>query len=131
VDLAYRYQGRKYDLTPAAQPREFPRIAYDVPAYGWPAAAGVAVINGQVWDVAADGSIVVPARVLQAVVYEADAVLAGDKFKAVKDAIAAGLSAQSFGGMSESYRADGTTPLLCRFADTRMRFYMLRQGRIL
>lgn len=132
-DLAYRYQGRKWD---ASGVREFPRIAYDGGRAPGPTYPGQpdALVAATVWDWDADADeAIVPVRVKRAVLYEANSILAADRDR-VAAAIHNGLASQSVGSISESYRqmtAGQDTPVLCREADVAARHYRLRSGQLL
>jgi hypothetical protein len=134
VDAAGPYQGRRYDTT-GAQVLEFPRVPYESPGpygrqlvYGATGRTGVA---DQVWDWDdATKTAVVPLNVKRAVVYQADAILAGVRGPAL-DAQQLGIASQSVGSMSKSYRdlrQGGGLPVLCRPAEQLMRKYLLKTG---
>lgn len=113
-DLARRYQGRKYEEDPADQPLEFPRIAYPETVWDWDST---------------DDEAIVPALVKRAVVYEANSILTADRDRIVA-AIHDGLTSQSNGSVSESYRQTASSPL-CAEADSISRRYQLRSGALL
>lgn len=140
VDGAMRYQGRKYDLTQAL---EFPRAAYEtlrdiaglVGANVIPRGLADTVWD---WDDSASAAIV-PLKVKQAVVYQANAILDGTRAGRL-DAQHDGLLQQSVGGLSEQYGKGGAGGIsglgggpspLCRQAAALMVTYRLRQGRVL
>jgi hypothetical protein len=143
VDSVLRYQGRRYA---ADQVLEFPRVAYEssrAMATWWPGgqaggAMGPVVMGNAnlspdtpvIWDWdAATKTAVVPAPVLRAVVWQADAVLNPTRQRRLADQ-AEGLASQSVGSLSESYRP-GTASILCRQAESILSNYRLRSGRIL
>jgi len=117
-DLAYPYQGAKYDPD---QEMEFPRIDGD---------------HIRDWDSTANAAIV-PAAVKRAVLHQADSILDGGRENRLEGQHD-GLASQQVGSMSESYTA-GTTPAgggnaagaLCRRADMIAQRYRLRTGRML
>jgi hypothetical protein len=130
-----RFQGRKYD---PAQRLEFPRVAYDSGAIGFPVPQlrdpRTLTVPDVVWDWDADAkAAVVPAAVKRAVLYEADSIISG-KRDAALDAQQAGLASQSIGSASETYRAPtagaGGALSLCRQAMQLLQQYQLRSGRI-
>lgn len=133
-DLAYRFQGRRFDGTQAL---EFPRVAYDGGREPGATYEGQqqSLVAATIWDWDADaGEAIVPQLVKRAVLYEANSILAADRDR-VLAAIHNGIASQSVGSISESYRqlpaaADGG-PVLCREADLVARRYKLRSGRIL
>ncbi len=113
---AQRWQGGKLD---AAQLRAFPRRPYG---------------DGTRWDRLLVGGVevdAVPFAILQAAVVEADALLAGAA--AARERRQQGLASQSRGPMSESYAAPaaGGIPQLCQRAETFVRRYRLKSGRLL
>lgn len=137
VDSSMRFQGRKYDLD---QTLEFPRAAYETAGQ----IAGLVGANviprglaDTVWDWdEATQAAVVPLRVKQAVVHQANEVLAGTRAGRL-DARHDGLTAQTTGGLSEAYgggglpgRGGGPSPL-CRQAAQLLVPYRIRQGRVL
>lgn len=134
VDAAGPWQGRKYD---AAQVLEFPRVAYETMPGPFPM-AGTRGVADVVWDWdEASRAAVVPLNVKRAVVYQAEAILAGTK-AAQLEAQHGGLASQSVGGMSESYRdpaAGGSVVdgpgVLARQAATLLSRYRLKTGRLL
>lgn len=131
IDLAMRYQGRKWD---DAQENQFPRIARGwLP---WPRVIGSQVPpywieQATIWDWDATAwAPIVPPRVKIACVIEAASILAGDR----SDRLAArhdGVSGQQIGSASESYGGSGPAPVLCRDADVIMRFYRLNSGSLI
>ena len=150
IDAGLRYQGRKYDpdgtITGTVQVREFPRVPYEGSGFGWDV-AGLAqpgsevltagVPTAGVWDWDADTSTaIVPSRVLQAVVHQADSIIAGT-LAASLDAQHAGLAGQTVGPVSETYVRDGgaasnaASSGLCRRAMQLMERYRIRQGKML
>ena len=132
VDAAMPYQGRKFD---PAQALQFPRVAYDSPAAP-PAAAGQpgAPVPEVVWDWdATTNQAVVPRDVKLAVVYQADAVLAGAREPRLSnqhDGVVYALT----GSLAESYKrttGPGVTTGLSRPAWMLVRKYRVKGGRIL
>ncbi|QOV87409.1 DnaT-like ssDNA-binding protein [Humisphaera borealis] len=121
IDSAMSYQGRRYD---ADQPREFPRSFDSDPA----------VTPSRVWDWDDDTqSAVVPASVKRAALYQADAILAGDRelrLSAQHD----GVVYEQTGALAESYKSTsgpGVRSGLCRRAWIVLRRYRLQSGRLL
>jgi len=113
VDIAMRYQGRKYDAT---QEREFPRLADEG--------------SGRIWDVDGDGSPIVPGNVCKAVLYQADSLIEAVREGRIS-AIHDGLVYDQSGGLAESYKqseATGAKTGLCRPAYQLLRKYELRTG---
>jgi len=115
---AVKFQGRKYD---SEQVKHFPRVN--------------CVLDGIVSDWDADtATAVVPLQIKQAELYEAQSILVGELDR-VNAAIAAGLTAQTTGSLSESYRVvpGGANPFESLCADTRRLLtpYRLRTGVIL
>ncbi|MGB7157116.1 MAG: hypothetical protein WBD40_03555 [Tepidisphaeraceae bacterium] len=133
-DTARRYQGRKVD---EAQLLEFPRVASESGAFPHDLYRTSPTIDGRladaIWDWDADaGEAVVPPKVLRAVLFEANSIIAGTRAEAI-DAINRGLTSQSTGRLSESYRAPGDAggiPVLCTDADRISRFYALGSGEV-
>ena len=122
VDLAMRYQGRKYLDT---QEHQFPRIhgdpavqssyPYDLPAGG-----------SEIWDWdSATSTAIVPAYVNLAVLYQADSIIEGAREKRLKD-LHDKITSQSADGLSETF--SGNASRLCRRAYEIMREYKLRSG---
>ena len=121
VDSAMPYQGRKYDID---QHREFPR-AFD--------SDGTAVPS-RVWDWDDDTqSAIVPAGVKRATLYQADAILSGEReprLSAQHD----GVVYEQTGALAESYKStpgSGVPTGLCRRAWVILRRYRLQGGRLL
>src|SRR5687767_10513810 len=106
VDDAMPYQGRKYAED---QPLQFPRVAYES---SQPAGAAEVVWD---WDEAAEQAVA-PRDVLLAVVYQADAILAGTReprLSAQHDGVVYDLT----GTIAESYKqteGPGVMTGLCR-----------------
>ena len=126
VDGAVPYQGRRHA---AGQVLQFPRVAYESDD-----SAGGVGVRESVWDWdAALGKAVVPRDVLRAVVYQADAVLAGTReprLAAQHDGVVYGLT----GTLAESYKrttGPGVTSGLCRPAWMLVRRYRVKGGKIL
>ena len=112
IDSAMRYQGRKYDTL---QEREFPRIE----------GQGSLVQSTQGAD-----TPTIPVPVLTAEVFQADYLLASPNSQR-QQAIADGVSSQSVGGQSESYRPDAKAELLCVEARLLLVRFRLRSGALL
>ena len=119
VDAAMPYQGRVFD---PGQVRQFPRAVPDEPA------------PGGAWDwAAAANAAVVPRDVKLAVLFQADAVLAGTReprLAAQHDGVVYELT----GTLAESYKrttGPGATTGLGRRAWLLMRPYRLRDGKLL
>ena len=127
VDAAMPYQGRPVD---EAQARQFPRVAYEShvgPPY---AVLGADVVWD--WDDVANAAVV-PRDVKLAVLYQADAILAGTReprLSAQHDGVVYELT----GTLAESYKqttGPGVATGLCRRSWVLMRQYRLREGRLL
>ena len=121
IDAAMPFQGRRYD---AGQHREFPR-SFDGDGITTPS---------RVWDWDDDTqSAVVPAGVKRATLYQADAILAGEReprLSAQHD----GVVYEQTGALAESYKATpgpGVPTGLCRRAWVILRRYRLQGGRLL
>lgn len=131
IDASRRWQGRKYDMTAGAQPREFPRVARG--SSGLYPNGSVLNVGDEIWDLDSDSNVIVPLEVRLAEIYEADAIL-GDPGRAERlQAIADGVTSQSNSGMSESYgqmKSDGT-PKLCNEAENLLRRFKLTSGQML
>lgn len=150
IDAAGPWQGRKYgpcfnggsDYVP--QVREFPRVPYpedfSLSAAG---AAGpwglVGQLGGAVWDWDFVNKVaVVPAKVKQACVWQADAICDGRLAKALDDRLL-GVQSKSVGSLSIAYRdplavlayLGGGLGTLAVRAEGLMKQYRLRQGRLL
>ena len=134
IDAAMPYQGRPYD---AEQDRQFPRLAYEGHDVGAGAAAAGAVPALDIvwdWDETTDEAVV-PQDVLMAVLYQADANLAGARearLSAQHDGVVYDLNTTT--GDAESYKrttGPGVTTGLCRPAWMLMRKYRLRSGKLL
>jgi hypothetical protein len=132
IDVAIRYQGRKYDptgaITGTKQEREFPRIPYDAVEHGYVTMPEV------VWDTDADGDVIVPEKVLKAWLYQVNDRCDGKRLARLMQR--QGLAGQSTGGMSETYIASiGIVglgdELLCPEAMAIMNRYRVRQGSLL
>jgi hypothetical protein len=131
VDRAKPYQGRKYD---ADQLNEFPRAPYDGASAAGSAGAVRAGAAPAVWDWDRQASeAVVPEDVLIAVVFQADAELAGTRearLAAQHDGVVYDLT----GSLAESYKqteGPGVATGLCRPAWVLMRKYRLKSGQVL
>lgn len=141
VDVAFKYQGRKFNPT---QEREFPRVAYGAPAlvnqFGVPtmqAPGGLPLAltaDTIIWDWDSTGSAaVVPPAVLLASLYQA-AWLLKPEFAGRIEAIRSGLYEQNIGSGRETY-ADRNGPFvndgLGARASQIMRKYQLQTGAML
>jgi hypothetical protein len=131
VDAAGPFQGRKYVTS---QIRAFPRVAYETLPAGY-VQQGRTGLADTVWDWdEATNAAVVPMDVKQAVLYQANAILAGGRGR-IQEAIHGGLASQSVGGMSESYRPGGSVTdglgVVCQPAAALLSRYRLRTGRLL
>jgi hypothetical protein len=137
VDTAMRYQGRRYD--PANQIQEFPRVAYESRPAFWGPAGQVAVpmIPGPgntIWDWDYTTQLpIVPPRVLEAVIWQADWLLGG---AAGSDRLAAqysGLRGQATGQLREDYApsSHAVASGLCIKSWRLMQRYELSSGRLL
>lgn len=133
IDRAMRYQGRQYDpsgtITGTVQVLEFPRVlgSGGFPPYlSYPDGGQCPPYASQFWDWDKVNNVaVVPDRVKQACVLQANSLLAGDR----DERLAArhdGVSQQSGDGLSEAY--SGEAPLLCAEAHRLMSYYRLRSG---
>ena len=81
-----------------------------------------------IWDGDnATNTAVVPSQVKLATLHQADSILAGDR-KAAAEAISKGISAQSTGSVSVTYRADARPDLLAVRARLIMEKYLLVSG---
>ncbi len=147
IDVAMRYQGRKYAevigyqsaVIGAAQVLEFPRYIGVIgnqwsvnggPFAGGPFPGGLSTINYQpstnIWDWdPATSTAIVPEAVKRACVYQAASRLAARR-DARLDARHDGVVNQGGGGLQEAY--DGEIRVLCRVADQIMQRYRLRSG---
>jgi hypothetical protein len=145
-----RFGGQKiaYD-----QAREFPRIYVDAsrpgsrvnmlsdaedPAGAYVRDYGRQILgmtggywDGEVWDWSAANAPCVPDRVKMAVFVQALSLLADASRQARLQDIADGVSGQSAGGISESYREGAKGRVLCEAARRQLDKYLLRTGRIL
>jgi hypothetical protein len=131
VDHAMPYQGRRYAAI-AAQPREFPRLAFEEPLLGGrdPSLPGAAFVWD--WDDAL-GDAVVPWDVKLATLLHADSILDGSR-DARLDLQHDGVVYDQSGSVAESYRkntAPGLPTGLCRRAWVLMRRYRIKSGRLL
>jgi hypothetical protein len=136
IDVAMRYQGQKFHLR---QKLEFPRIAYgDFRARFSSFEESLFFFRGffgripdVVWDWDETAKLpVVPQRVLQACLIQADSNIAAIRDERL-DAIHDGLIEQRSGSMNERYiTGDFDVPVLCRRADQIMQYYRLRSGRL-
>ena len=127
VDAAMPYQGRRYD---PAQALEFPRVAHDDLARR----TVVSPTRAVVWDFDADaGEAVIPPAVRLAVLYQADAILLGEReprIAAQHDGVVYDLT----GTLAESYKhtsGPGVRTGLARRAWMLLRRYRLRSGQLL
>ena len=128
IDNGIPYQGRKYD---AAQGNAFPRVPYDEPSQS-SASSGVNVPDVWDWDAMASEAVV-PQEVLLAVVYQADAILAGERDLRIT-AQHDGVVYDQTGSVAESYKqteGPGVTTGLCRTAWVLLRKYRLKGGKLL
>ena|SRR5688500_11416724 len=133
IDAAMPYQGRRYETD---QDHQFPRLAYEGHDLGaGAAAAGAVPALDIVWDWdELTSEAVVPDDVRIAVLYQADANLAGTRearLAAQHDGVVYDLDAA---GDAESYKrttGPGVTTGLCRAAWMLMRKYRLRSGKLL
>ena len=134
VDAAMPYQGRTFE---EAQPRQFPRVAYESASISAGDAGGAAPLSapGRVvwdWDFTQQ-TAVVPLDVKLAVLHQADAILAGSResrLSAQHDGVVYDLT----GGLAESYKettGPGVSTGLCRRSWVLMRQYRLRGGQLL
>lgn len=140
VDAGGPWQGCRYDRT-SAQVLEFPRIPYPsscASGGSWINAAS-SVGGAQVWDWDDDASAaVVPLKVKQAVLFQADAILDGRLARALEDQ-SLGVASKSVGSLSVSYRdpaaiaaaLGGGLGTLTQRAAALMRMYRLKQGQLL
>ena len=127
VDNAMPYQGRKYD---PGQARAFPRCPYDD-------SPGLAGFDGspreEVWDWDTGASAAVtPEDVELAVLFQAEAILAGERESRIS-AQHDGIVYDQIGSVAESYKqtqGPGVTTGLCRAAWVLMRKYRLKSGRM-
>ncbi len=127
VDNAMPYQGRKYD---AGQANAFPRVPYDEPSGS--AEFGVAPPGVWDWDAGA-GEAVTPEDVLVAVLFQADAILAGEREPRVS-AQHDGVVYDQTGSVAESYKltqGPGVSTGLCRAAWVLLRKYRVKSGKML
>ncbi len=129
VDSAMRYQGRR--LKPD-QVNEFPRLPYPEPSIpGHRFGLDGDWEDNRVWDLdPATHQPVVPPRVLQAVLFQADYLLRPNNGRL--DVQHEGLGAKSTGGVREEYGGGpGVRSGLCRRAEQLVAFYALRTGRLI
>jgi hypothetical protein len=133
IDDGMRFQGRKYDPT---QLQEFPRIAYESNARVRPQGIVPYVLppspTDTVWDWnATTQTPVVPPRVLQAVIYQADWILNGTGEERASEQHA-GVTSQQVAGAMEAYdlKHRGADSSLGRRAWNLLRKYELRTGRM-
>ncbi|QOV90890.1 DnaT-like ssDNA-binding protein [Humisphaera borealis] len=137
IDAAGPWQGRRYDLDPAVQTLEFPRVPYEryqtAPGQAIRPPAAYAIAE-QVWDWDdTTKTAVVPRNVKLAVLHQANAILLGER-AARLDAQHDGLASQDVGSLKESYRpaaGGGREKNLVRQAADLLRPYRLKSGRIL
>lgn len=119
-----RFQGAKHD---SSQQLAFPRVAD--PAASLAQTPPV----GTIWDWdESTQTAVVPAAVKRSCFEQALFILSGgsDQRRGRLEAQADGVVAQSAGGVSESYRADGRPSAVCLEAAQLLRPYLLRTGRL-
>jgi len=126
------FLGMRYDT---AQDREFPRVyAEDLGAsppgpYIYPPGYRPDLIAGEIWDLADDGTAVVPERVKFAAFLQAISILRdparAERLRAQRD----GVTAQSAGQLSETY-SGALVRIICMEAEAQLRPYMARSGRI-
>lgn len=138
IDAAGPWQGRRYDMS-TDQLLEFPRVAYESSFPGNSQGATGNSCADVVWDLDADGEAVVPAEVMRACVYQADAIIDGGLEETIESLWTA-VASESVGSVSVSYRdpaaiaaALGASPLdgLCARAARMLKKYTLRTGRLL
>jgi hypothetical protein len=134
IDNLERLQGRIYLPT---QCRQFPRVAYESPHKGLYLVGGVGPANLGIADTIWDWDLVnnvaiVPPQVLKARIYQANAIIAGERL-ALLQRQHDGIKDVRTGGMAESYKeqADGIRNGFCLRAEALMRKYFLRAGWIL
>ncbi len=118
-----RFAGAKYDPD---QGRQFPRWVEDPPSE-WP--AGKSAMSGHIWDLDAEGAVVVPERVKFAAFLQALAILADPNRSARLEDQHQGVTGQGAGGVSESYDPNRRPDLVCLAARRQLRPYLLRTGR--
>jgi type II secretory pathway component PulK len=133
IDLAFKYQGRRFD--PVNQLNEFPRIARDpstvtIPNVGaFPAGTTWGQI---VWDL--DPTTlqpIVPGKVLQAVIYQAN-FISSPAGTGITDAQFAGVKLEKIGTAVREYelKNPGLDTGLCRRAWLIMRLYKIATGKM-
>jgi len=135
IDAAMAYQGQKFDITPGAQQREFPRIPYPENVGDWRSRMQFGFIGwtfseDQIWDWdMATKTAIVPPEVKVACLYQM-AWLLQPKFAARLEAIRSGLTDQKIGTASESM-ADAGSNGLGRRAHQIMAQYGRTTGKLL
>ena len=123
VDLAMRYQGRKYLDT---QEHQFPRIHGDPASQSPWSGCGLPAGGAEIWDWdPVTNTAIVPPHVNLAVLYQADSIIEGAREARLKDQHDK-VASQSADGLAESY--SGNASRLCRRAYEIMREYKLRSG---
>ena len=131
VDGAMRYQGRPYDPD---QRLQFPRVPHGPSPLAGTASAIWSPSPSTVWDWDdATDAAVVPLRVRQAVVYQADAIL-GKKMAERLSKQHEGLAYDQTASLAESYKKEGAMGYqsgLTYRAFMLMRFYAARTGELL
>ena len=132
IDTACRFQGRKYDVI--SQVLEFPRVAYESSTRILPNTGPVPIASAWsdvVWDFDPVALVaVVPAKVLMAVIYQAN-YLAGGEDSRVNDQFV-GLKGERVGSLSAEYGpSEAMKTGLCRRAWQLVKRYRLQSGRLL
>jgi len=136
VEHGLRFQGRKYIVD---QVLEFPRVPWESSNPNqYPNTGPVAWLRGdRIWDWSMElNQAIVPVRVKEAVLVQANSVLQGSRAKRAEQ-ISQGLKGQRAGALSEEYAMEsgaGDGPVgnvLCRAAFQLLRDYRLRSGRLL
>ncbi len=129
VDNAMPFQGRKLD---PAQSLQFPRVAYESAARARGAAGHGYADTLWDWDPSSNAPIV-PADVKAAVLYQADAILAGQREQRL-DKQHDGVAYDQTAGLAESYKSSdrqGLATGLTRRAYQLLQKYRVVAGRIL
>jgi hypothetical protein len=132
IDRAMRYQGRRYDTI--RQVTEFPRVSYEpsnaiLPNTGAAGIPGGSAFGSTIWDVdPVTLNIVIPSRVLQAVIHQANYLAGGENSQVTDQFI--GVTSQGTGSLHRSYgKSKALETGLCRRAYQVMQFYRLTSGR--
>jgi hypothetical protein len=136
IDMAMRYQGRKYDLT---QTREFPRVAYGAPMNqigGLIPAPGLLTPDTVIWDYDPTENVpVVPQNVLMATLYQV-LWINQPKYSDILDKVRTGIAQEQIGTGSIAFAkvadiaAAGGLTGLDRRAYSLMARYVMQTGRI-